>query len=342
MSFNNIVAMVHSLSKEPNKLSENEEAKLYIYLADKGDSGLADVEKLLYLCETSNDELVYLKGLLKKPISDHPINTVGTSEFVYVFIENSNTFMKEADERQVQFDYGKLVKTVLNGRPMGADPVIVGSRPLPNDTLWAKLESDGFNVTIKDRKFKGNEVVIEMLIYIMNTIHVHNIPGTMILIARDGDYGPAIKRTLKKGWINEIWLWSKGLSESIKEIDVNNSELNELRTTIVHLGDYYKFALRHNNNVGTRFIEIFTDIVDQKNRINFLTILDLYDWWYRPNRDTLKLYVSNFQQWRELKNLLMDKYPQAREINKNAFYLEEITFLKTYLPFLNKRPILPE
>ncbi|CAI2180251.1 13262_t:CDS:2 [Funneliformis geosporum] len=304
MSFNNIVAMVHSLSKEPNKLSENEEAKLYIYLADKGDSGLADVEKLLYLCETSNDELVYLKGLLKKPIS------VGTSEFVYVFIENSNTFMKEADERQVQFDYGKLVKTVLNGRPMGADPVIVGSRPLPNDTLWAKLESDGFNVTIKDRKFKGNEVVIEMLIYIMNTIHVHNIPGTMILIARDGDYGPAIKRTLKKGWINEIWLWSK---ESIKEIDVNNSELNELRTIIVHLDDYNKFALRHINNIGMRL-----------------------------NRDTLKLYVSNFQQWRELKNLPMDKYPQAREINKNAFYLEEITFLKTYLPFLNKRPILPE
>ncbi|CAI2192211.1 13818_t:CDS:2, partial [Funneliformis geosporum] len=148
MSFNNIVTMVYSLSEEPNKLSENEEAKLYIYLVNKDDSGLADVEKLLYFCET-----------------------IDTSEFVYVFIENSNTFMKEADEHQVQFDYGKLVKTVSNGRPIGADP--------------AKLESDGFNVTIKDRKFKGNEVIIEMLIYIMNTIHIHNIPGAMILIARD-------------------------------------------------------------------------------------------------------------------------------------------------------------
>ncbi|CAI2192783.1 16538_t:CDS:2 [Funneliformis geosporum] len=112
MSFNNIVTMVYSLSEEPNKLSENEEAKLYIYLVNKDDSGLADVEKLLYFCET-----------------------IDTSEFVYVFIENSNTFMKEADEHQVQFDYGKLVKTVSNGRPIGADPVIVRSRLLSNDTL---------------------------------------------------------------------------------------------------------------------------------------------------------------------------------------------------------------
>ena len=65
MSIDNIVATLLSLSEEPNKLSENEEANLYIFLTNK-DTKLADVEKLLNLCKTNNAKLVYLKGLSKK------------------------------------------------------------------------------------------------------------------------------------------------------------------------------------------------------------------------------------------------------------------------------------
>ncbi|PKK77453.1 hypothetical protein RhiirC2_771325 [Rhizophagus irregularis] len=70
MSLDNIVATIQSLSEESNKLSENEEANLYVYLADK-DTKLADVEKLLNLCKTNDTKLVYLKGLSKK--SEQPV-----------------------------------------------------------------------------------------------------------------------------------------------------------------------------------------------------------------------------------------------------------------------------
>ncbi|CAG8618192.1 2418_t:CDS:2 [Cetraspora pellucida] len=72
MSLDNIVNTVQSLSEEPNKLSEDEEANLYVYLTDKG-TKLADVEKLLNLCKTNNAKLVYLKGLSKKSVSDQPV-----------------------------------------------------------------------------------------------------------------------------------------------------------------------------------------------------------------------------------------------------------------------------
>ncbi|RGB37235.1 hypothetical protein C1646_757191 [Rhizophagus diaphanus] len=71
MSLDNIVATIQSLSEESNKLSENEEANLYVYLADK-DTKLGDVEKLLNLCKTNDAKLVCLKGLSKKSASNPP------------------------------------------------------------------------------------------------------------------------------------------------------------------------------------------------------------------------------------------------------------------------------
>ncbi|CAG8569398.1 6329_t:CDS:2 [Funneliformis mosseae] len=68
MSLDNIVATLQSLSEEPNKLSEEEEANLYVYLTDKN-TKLAYVEKLLNLCKTNNAKLVFLKGLSKKSVS---------------------------------------------------------------------------------------------------------------------------------------------------------------------------------------------------------------------------------------------------------------------------------
>ena len=65
MSLDNIISTVQSLSKESNKLSEDEEAGLYVYLTDK-DTKLADVVKLLNFCKTNSAKLVYLRGLSKK------------------------------------------------------------------------------------------------------------------------------------------------------------------------------------------------------------------------------------------------------------------------------------
>jgi hypothetical protein len=59
MSFNNIVNIVRSLSGELDKLSEDEEAKLYFYLGSN-ETVLAEVENLCNLLQKNSAKLKYL------------------------------------------------------------------------------------------------------------------------------------------------------------------------------------------------------------------------------------------------------------------------------------------
>src|SRR4051794_24067280 len=67
MSLDNIVVIVRSLSQETNKLSENEEVSLYIYLTGEN-TKLAVVERLLKLCKTNSAKLKYLRGISKNSV----------------------------------------------------------------------------------------------------------------------------------------------------------------------------------------------------------------------------------------------------------------------------------
>jgi hypothetical protein len=69
MSLENIVVILQSLSEEPNKLSEDEEVNLCMYLTNK-DTNLAHVEKLLNTCMTNNAKLLCLRGLSKLSVFD--------------------------------------------------------------------------------------------------------------------------------------------------------------------------------------------------------------------------------------------------------------------------------
>ena len=87
----------------------------------------------------------------------------------YIFIDNSNVFIQAKktvaeledagtwDEqhsvRQLnncRVDYGCLVRTLLRDRQLGASPVLIGSRPPANDTLWDSMRKQGIDVTVYD------------------------------------------------------------------------------------------------------------------------------------------------------------------------------------------------
>jgi len=144
----------------------------------------------------------------------------GTADSVYLFIDNSNVYIQgkkvtarreDVNEHLVQIDYGKLVETAQDGRRMGAVPVVVGSIPPPKDTIWAKLRNLGYSVTVFERNFlnREKEVDSEVSLRISDTIHSY-VPGTVVLIAGDGDYGPIFRRVLDKNWRIEIWFWTDG------------------------------------------------------------------------------------------------------------------------------------
>ncbi|CAB4473621.1 unnamed protein product [Rhizophagus irregularis] len=83
-----------------------------------------------------------------------------------------------------------------------------------------------------------------------------------------------------------------------------------------------------NDNYNERLIygvimNLDTDIIDDNDLMECFIELDLFSWWFRPNSNTLKLYVNGYSQWMELKNLMIGKYPNAKQINRDAFFLEK-------------------
>ncbi|CAG8744813.1 21157_t:CDS:1, partial [Rhizophagus irregularis] len=87
----------------------------------------------------------------------------------------------------------------------------------------------------------------------------------------------------------------------------------------MNLDDYHKkfmFACKHPDIARVKHLEIFTDIVKDSDIMEYYIELDLFRWWHKQNENSLKLYVNNYTQWENLKNLILHKYPSTREIKR--------------------------
>ncbi|CAG8518299.1 14139_t:CDS:2, partial [Acaulospora colombiana] len=109
-------------------------------------------------------------------------------------------------------DHGRLLNTIQCGRKLGSAPLLVGSRPPPNDSLWTR---------IRDQATK---------------IIMANDPGVLVLIAGDRDYRPLVKLALQHNWLVETWFWSSGVSSFLKSDTIFRSLDNCYRTFSYGLG----------------------------------------------------------------------------------------------------------
>ena len=120
---------------------------------------------------------------------------------------------------QFGIDFGCLLTVIQRKRKLGSNPVIVGSRPPPNDSVWKKIEDQGYEAKLYDREtFQGDdnkthtkekrvdtEIAVSMVIDTL--INIKN-PGILILVSGDGDFEPALKPIMEAGWIIEIRFWT--------------------------------------------------------------------------------------------------------------------------------------
>ena len=97
----------------------------------------------------------------------------------FIYIDNSNLFIegqrasaiKRGDKSgqtldyTYKIDYGKLYRFVTqNGDDDTIRAFLVGSRPPPNDSLWAFAKSVGFEVVIKNRNAANKEKGVDTTI----------------------------------------------------------------------------------------------------------------------------------------------------------------------------------
>lgn len=135
---------------------------------------------------------------------------------LYIFCDNSNIFLEgqwaasRAEGRnrpnpEFRIDYGQLIAVCADGRQV-TEAKLYGSVPPPNDSLWNAIEAQGWKVRTLERNYRGKEKALDIEIALdMNDVSRDvTPPGTMILLAGDGDYQTLIPRLQQRGWHVEV------------------------------------------------------------------------------------------------------------------------------------------
>lgn len=147
---------------------------------------------------------------------------------LYPFVDNSNVLIegqrfsemnrKKRDklsafkDESYQIDWGKFLYVVQQSdtRGLAAIPVLYGSRPPDEDSVWERIRKAGFDVRLFDRNIRNKEkgVDVDMAMDIGELICGATSPSTIVIAAGDADYVPAVMRAKARGWRVEVWFWS--------------------------------------------------------------------------------------------------------------------------------------
>lgn len=254
-------------------------------------------------------------------------------KLVFMFVDNSNIFIGakysvaaleqagEWDQKKTtrhlsncRVDYGFLMSHILGGRQLGAPPLLVGSRPPLNDTIWETIKGQGFDVTIFDRNTANKEKRVDTTIAVQATACVcKQKPAVLVIVAGDGDYDPVVTVATDHGWSIEIYSWKTGRVESeLCRSHVSCSSLILPRFVCTGLNssmqqhapyfldDCYKvftYAVGAENLRRPYYVEVAHDDLDKYDNEAIMKIVhtdtpDEFAWWVWQNSTTLSVYTK--------------------------------------------------
>lgn len=149
------------------------------------------------------------------------------SQNVHLFVDNSNVKIEggrlsyakrfNGGRRNVQIDdtyeldWGKFLHLVKSrgNRVLAQVPVLYGSRPPPDDTVWQEIRNEGFDVKVFDRNIRDKEkgVDMEMGMDVVERLFEVRPPETIVIAAGDADFKGVVDRAVTKLWAVEVWFW---------------------------------------------------------------------------------------------------------------------------------------
>ena len=186
-----------------------------------------------YICESCLDNretCQEFEGKLRKCQACHSEVFRTQLPKVWIFVDNSNLWIEgkkayaeahnlmTSEDPRARFDIGQLNEVVAAGREVSCRR-LYGSRPPPVDTVWAKIEEQGWEVDIKDKSYhtgKEKQVDSQLITDVAIVVSSEKI-GTVIIVAGDVDYKPPIEEALARGWKVEVWSWERALSAGIRD-----------------------------------------------------------------------------------------------------------------------------
>lgn len=146
---------------------------------------------------------------------------------VHLFVDNSNVkieggrllYAKRFNgglrcpqvDASYEIDWGKFIHLVKSrgNRLLAHLPILYGSRPPPDDTVWQEIRNEGFDVKLFDRNIRDKEkgVDMEMGMDVVERMFEVTPPETLVIAAGDADFKGMVDRALKKKWAVEVWFW---------------------------------------------------------------------------------------------------------------------------------------
>lgn len=177
---------------------------------------------------------------------------------LFAYVDNSNVWIEgqrasavakgmakdawEAQEKGIldlgwRYDFGRLYELACpKGTAIGRS-VLFGSRPPPNDSLWERARSEGFEVEVFDRSPSGREKEVDTGIVTMmvedSFQHMQSARGDMaVLLAGDRDYVPTLESLGRRGIGTRVVFWkhatARGLQEAAAEFLPLDPHLSDL------------------------------------------------------------------------------------------------------------------
>jgi uncharacterized LabA/DUF88 family protein len=158
---------------------------------------------------------------------------------LHLFVDNSNVLLEgrrfsdmkrrgkgtlsEMLDNGYEIDWGKFLHLAKkkDSRLFAQVPVLYGSRPPPNDSVWEQIRKEGFDVKVFDRNIRNKEkgVDMEMGMDVVERVLTVNPPKTIAIAGGDADFLPVVARAKSKGWRVEVWFWSNAAVDLKKAAD---------------------------------------------------------------------------------------------------------------------------
>ena len=134
------------------------------------------------------------------------------NELVHVFVDDQNLFWGIVNTNygpDFRMDFGSLLMLAARnsgGKARGVRTAYIAGVVPDDDSFWKTAKSQGFEVLRgflgADRRSKQDDAYL--ISEMVATLYESEGPSTIVLVAGDADYGPALKKAVEKGWRVEV------------------------------------------------------------------------------------------------------------------------------------------
>ena len=150
----------------------------------------------------------------------------------WIYVDNSNLFIEgmrvsavfrglatdihealkyNITDNRYRVDLGKLYQFVAGSNIENtARAMLFGSRPPPNDAIWALASKAGFEVVVYNRNAGNREKKIDtsMVVAIMDDANIGAKEGdTFTIVSGDNDFVPLVENLRRKGFQVDVVFW---------------------------------------------------------------------------------------------------------------------------------------